>query len=243
MKFVGSGDAYDPMTGSRDRLQGLGGVLSGDAWRWLSTAGTARDFDRGDALVRQGQARHQVLVLLDGHVKITRVEVSGIELLLSVRGPGEVLGDMGGVESGPKPRSATAVALRPCRTRTLSVADFETGIDGFAMGRALVGHWAQRFREGELIRAENSLPALQRISALLCRLAVSVGSAAGPDVVIDVGLSQEDLRLAVQLSPSTFGAGVKALRDSGLLSTARGSITVHRLERLRYLADHGFVEQ
>ena len=229
----------NPTTGAQDRLYGLGAALSSDCWRWLAAAGTAKYFARGEVLVQQGQARSRVLVLLDGHVKITRIDVSGIELLLSVRGPGEVLGDMAGVESDPKPRSATAVALQLCRTRTLPAADFVAGIERFKMSRALVGHWADRYREGEQVRAENSLPSVQRISALLCRLAASIGSVAGEDLIIDVGLSQEDLRLAVQLSPSTFGAGIKTLRDLGLLSTARGRLAVHGLERLRHLADTG----
>lgn len=206
-------------------------------------AGAAKSFDRGEHLVRQGEARSEAFVLLIGYVKITRIEASGAEMTLSVRGPGEILGDMAAIESSPRPRSATAVALRRCHTRVLSVTDFETAIDDFGMRKALAGHFADRYREGEQIRAENSLPALQRIAALMCRLAASVGHSEGEDLVIDVGVSQEDLRRAVQLSPSTFGAGIRTLRDLGWLTTARGRLVVHRLEGLRHLADSGSVER
>jgi CRP/FNR family transcriptional regulator, cyclic AMP receptor protein len=209
----------------------------------MTTAGAAKAFERGDQLVRQDEARAQVFILLVGHVRITRIEASGAELTLSVRGPGEVLGDMAAIESEPRRRSATAIALGRCHTRVLSVTDFEAGVDEFRMRKALAGHFADRYREGEQIRAENSLPALQRIAALVCRLAASVGHTVGEDVIIDVGVSQEDLRRAVQLSPSTFGAGIKTLRDLGLLTTARGRLAVHRLEGLRHLAGSGSVER
>jgi CRP/FNR family cyclic AMP-dependent transcriptional regulator len=181
--------------------------------------------------MRQGEPAAYVLPLVAGRVRITRVSRDGSGLVLGVRGPGEILGDIAVL--GGDDRSATVTAMCRCETRVIPAARFLLLMRSLGMERELFRHVMDRIREGEEWRADlAALPAGPRLARTLIRLAVP-----GPDGPADVDLDQAELGQAAGLSRSTVAAELARLREQGVVATARRRIVIIDLSRLRILAE------
>jgi CRP/FNR family transcriptional regulator, cyclic AMP receptor protein len=91
---------------------GLGSLLPPEAWQALLANGMVRRFGKGEILMRQGEPGSHVFVLARGRVKVARVDTEGNELLLALRGVGDIVGELAVLGGGA--RSATVTALVPC---------------------------------------------------------------------------------------------------------------------------------
>lgn len=208
-------------------------VVSTEAWSRLVSAGTVRRHQPGAFLLRQGEPATHVLTLVAGRVKVLRRSLDGDVLVLAVRGPGEILGDISVL--GGDDRSATVIAIDPCETRTIPADRFLVLVRSLGLERGLLRHAMSRIREGETWRAEiAALPAGPRLVRTLLRLATP-----GPDMPVDVGLDQTELGQAAGLSRSTVALELARLRDRGLIATARRRIIITDVNGLRALAESG----
>jgi CRP-like cAMP-binding protein len=96
--------------------------VSAGAWARLVSAGGARHHEPDAVLLRQGDPATHVLMLVIGRVKVLRMSPDGDVLVLAVRGPGEILGDISVL--GGEGRSASVIAVDPCETRYLPADRF-----------------------------------------------------------------------------------------------------------------------
>jgi CRP/FNR family cyclic AMP-dependent transcriptional regulator len=184
--------------------------------------------------MRQGDHGGHVLVLTAGRVKVSRAERDGSVMLLAVRGPGQVLGEVSVLDESP--RSATVTALDQCRTYLVSATRFRSMIGTFGLQDLILRHMVTMIREGEVIRAELAeLPAAQRVIRALVRLGTAAAADGQPNGV-DLGLSQDDLAAAVGLSRSAVAAELAGLRSLGLVVTGRQRLRIRDLARLRMLS-------
>ncbi|WP_075020776.1 Crp/Fnr family transcriptional regulator [Actinomadura madurae] len=94
--------------------------VSERTWELLVAAGAERRFGAGDVLLRQGDPATHVLLLTAGRVKALMTLPDGQVLLLAVRGPGELLGEIAVLGGGD--RSARASASRRSARRSASPA-------------------------------------------------------------------------------------------------------------------------
>ena len=228
-------------------MDGLGAILSDDAWKCLVSAGVRRRYAAGAPLMHQGDRADHVVALVGGRVKVTRVDEEGNELLLAIRGPGEVLGEIGVL--GDERRSATVFAVERCDASVVAADRFLVIVRSFRLERHLLRHITGRLHEGEGVRSELAhLPARVRVARGLLRLAgVPAGPAAaagpargrprpGPGTPLDVGLSQAELGRAVGLHRSSVAAELARLKRRGTVTTQRGQIAVVDIEALRAAA-------
>jgi CRP/FNR family transcriptional regulator, cyclic AMP receptor protein len=206
--------------------EGLGAKIPPEAWHALLVNGSPRQYRGGEVLVRQGEPGRYVLALTSGLVKVTRVEPDGHELVLAVRGRGEIIGEITYLDS--QERSATVTAIVGCLTYMVPEARFRRIVGEFNMGDAILRHVTARLRESEDIRLElSSLAPRRRIARMLLRFRVGEYCA----------LSQWDIAKAVGLSRSAVTGELAWLRVHGLVSTGRGRVTITDLARLNDLAD------
>jgi CRP/FNR family cyclic AMP-dependent transcriptional regulator len=211
--------------------------VSAEAWARLVSDGDVRRHVPGAALMRQGEPATHVLLLVAGRVKVVRTSRDGNVLVLAVRGPGEILGDISVL--GGEGRSATVIAVDPCETRFIPADRFLVLVRSLGMQTQLLRHAMSRIREGEAWRAEiAALPAGPRLVRTLLRLATP-----GPAMPVDVGLDQTEVGQAAGLSRSTVAVELARLRHQGVIATGRRRIVITDLARLRALADsgHGYV--
>lgn len=207
--------------------------VAAESWAPLLSAGEPKRYEAGATLMRQGDPGTYVLALVSGRVKILRRSSDGNMLVLAVRGPGEILGDISVV--GGDGRSATVVAVDPCETRVILASRFLFLIRSLGLESRLLRHAMGRIREGEAWRAEiAALPAGPRLVRTLLRLAIP-----GPTTRFDIGLDQTELGQAAGLARSTVAAELSRLRERRLISTTRRRIAVTDIEGLRALAESG----
>jgi CRP/FNR family transcriptional regulator, cyclic AMP receptor protein len=207
--------------------------ISAETWARLLSAGEAGRHDAGAVLLRQGDPATHVLMLVAGRVKVLRRSSDGDVLVLAVRGPGEILGDISVL--GGDDRSASVVAVDPCETRVILADRFVLLVRSLGLESQLLRHAMSRIREGEAWRAEiAALPAGPRLVQTLLRLAVP-----GPVAPFDVGLDQTELGQAAGLARSTVAVELARLRERNLIMTGRRRIVITDMDGLRALADSG----
>jgi CRP-like cAMP-binding protein len=210
---------------------GLGTKIPPEAWHALLANGSPRQYRVGEVLVRQGEPGRYILALTSGLVKVTRVEPDGNELVLAVRGRGEIIGVLTYLDS--RERSSTVTAISVCLAYMVPEVRFRRIVDEFNICDAIVRHVMALLRESEEIRSElASMTPRRRIARMLLRFSV------GEQCV----LSQWDMAKAVGLSRSAVAGELAWLRVHGLVRTGRGQVTITDLPRLNDLAD-GRVDQ
>ena len=77
-------------------------------------------YDRRQTVFREGDAVHTVSVVISGRAKITQLSRSGCEVILRVKGSGEVLGGLGMAPGAPQFLSAQT--LEPCLLISMGVS-------------------------------------------------------------------------------------------------------------------------
>lgn len=190
-------------------------------------------FPEGQAIFWEGQPSRSVLVIERGHVKVTQRAAGGAEVILAVRGPGEVMGDEG-VLMG-EARSATVTTI----TEVVGVDVAADALLSFVeeerlwpvMYKAAV--WRRRESDQQAVLAR--LGVKNRLARWLLELAAEFGTLKGGDCVLDVPISQHDLANRIGASRDAVAIALRQLREQGLVSTGRRRITVHDLKALRAL--------
>src|SRR5829696_7566508 len=146
----------------------------------LRSHGTMRLFPRGQALFTEGDLGERVFMIERGWVTLRSAGPDGEEMILALRGPGEVVGEMSAFDGAP--RTATALAIdeveavvAPGRTVAAVLERDVVAANDFA--RILVA----RLRESDSQRVEFTvLDTLARVARRLLDLADRFGIQ-GPD--------------------------------------------------------------
>ncbi len=120
----------------------------------LADQGVRRSFIAGTQLIVQGDVSDRMYLILEGHVSVERAHPDMLEpLVLAELGPGDVVGEMGLLDTGP--RSATVVAIDDTQALELSAAALsETVAQHPEVSGALLRILTQRLRStNDLIEA------------------------------------------------------------------------------------------
>ena len=212
-------------------LQGLAGALLGPEWAELLARGRQRRYPRNTRVFCEGDPSDFVIAILEGRVKIVVATEDGDESLLGVRGPGELVGELAALD--PAPRLASAVALDPLTVQALTADEFRTfvaqhGEAALELMRTLIS----RLREADRRRVEfGAYNAQGRVARVLAELASEQGlHGHGRSVV---RLSQQEVGELVGASRESVGRALATLRDRGLVTTRRRSVTVLDIDSLR----------
>jgi CRP/FNR family transcriptional regulator, cyclic AMP receptor protein len=211
-------------------------ALDGASRDALHEVGTVRRFAAGLPLLVQADDDDGVLVLLGGHVKLTVPTQVGREVILAVRGPGDLVGELAALDGGR--RTASAVALEAVEALTLSGTAFRR----FVTERPPVAHalhrlLADRLREAVRRQVEaGEHDATGRVAARLVELALAHGREAEDGIRIDLPLSQEELGSWTGASREAVARALRTLRGAGWVATGRRQVVVRDLEALRHRA-------
>jgi len=110
---------------SIDRLReiGLFGALSDDVLMHLARALQQRNVAPGSAVFQEGDAGHDMFVVLDGEVEVLKKSRRGRQQRVAILGPSDMLGEMSIIDV--QPRSATARALAPTRLLRIAAEDLD----------------------------------------------------------------------------------------------------------------------
>ncbi|RDI53954.1 CRP-like cAMP-binding protein [Nocardia mexicana] len=188
--------------------------------------------------MHEGEPSDHVVVIESGRVKVTSSASSGKQVLLAIRGPGDLLGEFSAIDG--RTRSATVTALSHVTAIVVSGKTFRAllindGKAAFAMLRLVVS----RLREADIQRLEYGAYTVgERIARLLLDYAGRYGQADADRVVIALPLSQVELAHAAGASREAVAKALKRLRDLGAVRTARRRVELLRPDLLAEIAEH-----
>jgi len=197
----------------------------------VCAAGRPRRWDRGTTVMSEGDTSDWVLVLTEGRVKVSSHTSSGTEVVLAVRGPGALLGEMSAIDGSP--RSATVTALEPIAG--IAIRDFtgflqEHGRIAVLLMQLVTG----RLRDADRKRIEyGAFDTTGRVATRLLELAERYGEKTNGGVRVALPLSQDELAGWTGASREAVSKALRTLRDRGLIETGRRRVVVHDMEGLR----------
>ncbi|WP_131742334.1 Crp/Fnr family transcriptional regulator [Actinomadura roseirufa] len=206
----------------------------------LRSAARPRHFAVKTPLVYQGDESDHVIIIERGWTKVTSATEDGHDVVLAVRGPGDLLAESAVL--GGRTRSATVTALSPVRALVVPAARFTGFLDAHPQVWMLVtSTFVQRLDDADRrLKAHVTSRGTHRLAQLLAELAEMSAhhGPAAPDGSIDIGppLSQEELGSWMDASRETVARALNGLRRAGLIRTGWRKITVVDLAGLRAFA-------
>ena len=188
-------------------------------------------------LFHEGDDSLDAFVIDTGLLKLFKTSLDGSQAMLALRGPGEIVGELGAIDC--QPRMFSAVAAVDSHV-TVIRGDRLVGLirerSEFAM--ALLANLTIMLRQTAshiLALASGDAPAL--IARRLLQLVDdptygAVRSQRADTTVIDMPLSQQEVAAWAGVSLRSATAVLKQLRDDSIVSTSRLQLEVHDRDEL-----------
>jgi len=184
----------------------------------------------GATLLFEGDLSERVVVVLDGAVRIFVTAANGREVLVTVAGPGEIMGEMSAVDG--KAHSASVNTLDEADVVLVPAASFRAVMQrnaavAFAVAARLTRELRRVLQERvglEVLDVPTRLA--QTMVALADRLDVRDGS-------VELPVSQRELAESCGASREAVTKALSTFRARGWIETGRRSIKVLDLEAVR----------
>ncbi|MBW3657438.1 MAG: Crp/Fnr family transcriptional regulator [Actinobacteria bacterium] len=194
-------------------------------------AGTRR-LRRGVTLFCEGDRSDTVAYLLSGRVKVSYHTRTGVEVVLAVHGPGQLLGELSAIDGSP--RSASVVALEPVDVVLVPAVTFRRFLTTHPdLTLRLLELLAERLRDADRKRVEfGSHDVVGRVAARLSELTERYGVAGDGTVDVELPLTQDELAAWVGASREGVSKALRVLRERGVIATGRRRIIVHDRDEL-----------
>jgi CRP-like cAMP-binding protein len=208
-------------------------ALEPDELDELHAAGRRRRYGVGVTLFHEGDDAGPIVVLLTGRVKIVSLSVAGREVIIAIRGPGDLLGELSAVDGGP--RSVTVTTLEPVEALVLPGSAFLAFVERRPrVALVLLRMVAGRLRSADARHADFAThDVVGRVATRLVELADRFGERAEGRIEIELPLSQEELAAWTGASREAVSKALHVLRSLGVVETGRRHITVLDEEALR----------
>ena len=209
-------------------------LLEAEDWSALQACGQRRKIARAAVLMYEGDPGDRVLVLLAGRVKVTTTGDDGQETLLSIRGPGEILGELSFLDD--QPRLSTVTTLEPVEILAIASGEFARYLEerphvALVMLRTL----STRFRDQSRKRVQfRELDTIGRLAARLVELCERYGEVTPEGTIIGLRLTQEELGAWTGASHAGVAKALQTLRELGWIQTQRRRIVVSNIDALRH---------
>ena len=197
-----------------------------------------KTFLPGETIFLEGDPARQISLMTSGHVKITQLSQNGLEVILRVCGPGEVVG----VFSDRRECShrSTAQALQSSTALVWDAAVFEALMVRFpTLRHNIVQILSERLlKMEERFREISTDTVAVRLSKEILRLLKQVGQSA--DDCFEIRLSREELAQLTGTTVFTVSRLLSMWERRGIVRTKTGnrSVKVSNFENLEKLSEN-----
>jgi CRP-like cAMP-binding protein len=199
----------------------------------VRAAARARSLRAGEVLCHEGEEGGGAYVVADGLVALTKLSLNGRQVLIELRGAGELVGELNAIDGGR--RSATVRAVEAGTVWALGSAELMrlARTDG-DVAAALLVTLSAKVRESAARHLElGTTEALPRVARRVAELADLRGG--GREVASP--LSQQELADWAGVSRDGVVRSLTWLRQEGVVETGRRRFVILDPTRLRALAD------
>lgn len=192
-----------------------------------------RKIPRSHQILHEGSAGDEVAIVLAGRVKLVASGAEGREVVLALRGPGELIGEMAAL--GGIRRTATAVAVDDVEVGYLAareLRDFlsEHSAAALVLVRMLIRRWADADRDRIALATQDSVG---RVAGRLLELAANHGAQTEQGIRIELSLSQDELASWTGATRETVSRALRLMRGLGWIATEHRAITILDATALR----------
>jgi CRP/FNR family transcriptional regulator, cyclic AMP receptor protein len=183
--------------------------------------------------MRQHESSTSVLLIERGLARVSRSTADGDQIVLALRGRGELIGESAAIAS--RPRSATVVALTDIAAVVVTSRVFQAILltqPQFSM--EVLQRLVHRLDESDRRRLETGTSAVpRRVARLLLELADNHGrSTSRAGVEINRILTQEEMGHAIGATRESVVRALRVLREKHIVATSRRRIIVLRRDLL-----------
>jgi CRP-like cAMP-binding protein len=197
----------------------------------LRREGRLRRYRRGQVLFSEGDRAERVFFIDSGWVMISCTSAEGREIVLGLRGSGDIIGELSTLDG--EARSATALAVADVDAIVASGAVLIAALQQPAAARELIGVLAARLRDADRKRLQfATLDTLGRVAERVLELSERFGHAREDGVAVEMPFSQEQLASWCGASREATVKALAALRSLKCISTGRQSLVIHDMDAL-----------
>jgi CRP/FNR family transcriptional regulator, cyclic AMP receptor protein len=187
----------------------------------------------GKPLLLEGTHSDTVVLVISGRVKVFSSAEDGTEVILAVREPGALLGELGAI--GDQLRSASVWSMEPVDVLVVGSREFIAFLHEHPRAMwLLLRILADRLRDADRKRVEFGVyDALSRVAHRLVELAERFGEPTESGIRITLRFTHEELAGWVGASREAVDKALRILRARGYVQTQRRTVTVLDIEGLR----------
>lgn len=228
-------------------MEDHGGWVSGSLLTYLDpdelptllTGGITRSFLDGDLLLREGDPTNHVFVLVSGWVRVYSTTMDGREVLLGLRGPGDVIGDLAALHGWT--RTASVRTLHGVTAVQLLSAQFAHSLQTRPrIAVAMLKQMSTRLRESERTRVEfGTLDVTKRVARCILWLVEQHGVSEAGGLSLRMPLTQQDIANRIGASRRAVARAMRILRERQIVTTSRQRILVARPDVLALFGGAG----
>lgn len=221
------------------QAQGFWSLLSEGDRAGLSALGPGRVYPSDATLCVEGDPTTHLFILTEGWVKIISTTRDGYEIVLALRGPGDIVGEIAGAATGR--RNATVRAINTVRSLIVSYDKFNAFLNShpsaeYAFRRVVTKRWNDT---DSLLRSRSTTTGMQRLAGLLLDLADRHGREIDGAMHLVMPLSQEELASLAGTSRATITRAFSTWRQRGIIRTGTRRVEITNLRALRRIAARG----
>ncbi|HEX7004898.1 MAG TPA: Crp/Fnr family transcriptional regulator [Trueperaceae bacterium] len=174
-----------------------------------------RELGRGEALYRAGDVGGLVYRIEEGLLKLVIDGPGGRERILSLAGPGDLIGSIGPLEQSFR---ETAESLSQARVSALPLTEFM--VDS---SEELLAAAAKRLDHLRVTLEESELPVAMRVARILLRLGCRFGHRSDDGWIrLTLPLTHDHLAAMAGAARETTSTALGEIRKAGLLEGTRG---------------------
>lgn len=202
----------------------------------LVARGTVVRLRKGQHLFREADRGDQVFLVRSGQIKVALTTPTGRELLLALKLPGDLVGELSAIDGDV--RSAAATATEASTLVTVSASQFLGSLEREPkLALALLRQLSRQIRvAGQRSADRVSADTKTRLAHRLIELSSTIGlyDAAGDATTLH--LTQDDLAGWIGATREATARALAELRSASCVSTARQRVTITNIGTLTTIA-------
>ena len=188
----------------------------------LSKKVITRQFPRNTVIINEGDHSDSLYIINSGSVKVFLSDNEGKEVILNTQGTGEYFGELALLDS--QPRSASVITTEKSSLSIISKADFEAFLEkhpeaNLKIMRGII----KRLR---LLSEDVKSLALMDVYGRVARVLLQLAKEKGGTLVINQGVTQQDIASRVGASREMVSRILKDLKTGGYIEVKGRVITI-----------------